>query len=314
MEFGQISRMSKAEVQQILTALGLGQDNARLTLPELRQKLMDFKNSNKHNTLEDTMRKLSNMKKGPLYAAVADMGVSLTGHETIAVLLRKARQHLEDLQRTGPEPGEETTRLMWGKHKGSGTYRSVYETDAGYIQWVLDTHAENPTGVGKELKKFAMWILRQEAENPRGFQFPDTTFKAPASPATRASSAPSTPRSSRTGYPKPKATTAPVRARNVPVPPEENEEELIGAKTEPTAPQWDGKPETLAAFMEAARAHLEKQTKPPLPEKFDISSESSQSLPSTMGGWNQVRMDTSSKRVHLLEDSAAPTGGPRTMK
>jgi hypothetical protein len=281
MEFGQISRMSKAEVQQVLTALGMGQDNARLTLPELRQKLMDFKNSNKHNTLDDTMKKLSNMKKGPLYAAVADMGVSLTGHETIAVLLRKARQHLEDLQKTGPEPGEETTRLMWGKHKGSGTYQSVYETDHGYIQWVLDTHAENPTGVGKELKKFAMWILRQEAENPRGFQFPETTFKAPATPTGRASSAPSTPRSGRTAYPRPKATAAPFMARHVPVPREENEEELIGAKTEQNVPQWDEKPETLAAFMAAAKAHMEQKSQPNRPEVFDMASNSSQSLPST---------------------------------
>ena len=98
MEFGQISRMSKAEVQQVLTALGLGQDNARLTLPELRQKLMDFKKANQHTTLEETMRKLSNMKKDALRTTVADMGVPLTGHETIAVLLRKAREHLEALQ------------------------------------------------------------------------------------------------------------------------------------------------------------------------------------------------------------------------
>ena len=194
MEFGQISRMSKAEVQQVLTALGMGQDNARLTLPELRQKLMDFKKQQQHTTLEETMRKLSNMKKDILKAKVADMGVPLTGHETIAVLLRKAREHLEELQGTGTDTDEGRTRLMWGKHKGSGTYQSVYETDSGYIQWVLETHSENPTGVGKELKKFAMWILRQEAENPRGFHIPEATFRSPTTPSTgRASSAPSTP-------------------------------------------------------------------------------------------------------------------------
>jgi hypothetical protein len=195
----------------------------------------------------------------------------------------------------------------------------VYETDGGYIQWVLETHSENPTGVGKELKKFAMWILRQEAENPRGFHIPEATFRSPTTPSTgRATSAPSTPRSSKSGYPRPKAAAPPYMARHTPVPQEENDEELIGAKTE-QAPQWDGKPETLEAFMAAAKTHLEKKKAhllPARPETFDLASNSSQNsgLPSTLGGWNQVGMDTTHKRVHALDQAAIPTGGPRTMK
>ena len=79
------------------------------------------------------------------------------------------------------------------------------------------------------------------------------------------------------------------------------------------------KPETLAAFMEAAKAHLEKKKEhpqPAKPETFDLTSNSSQSsgLPSTLGGWNQVGMDTTHKRVHALDQPTTPTGGHRNMK
>ena len=108
---------------------------------------------------------------------------------------------------------------------------------------------------------------------------------------------------------------APFMARRMPVPQEENDEELIGAKAE-QPPQWDGKPESLAAFMEAAKAQMERKSQPARPEMFDLASNSSQNsgLPSTLGGWNQVGMDTTHKRVHGLENPATPTGGLRTMK
>jgi hypothetical protein len=283
-----ISTMSKGEVVTLLEALNL-EHRSSWTLIELREILSEYKKSQTGNDIDAQISRMSRMKKGELMSQVRSMGALLTGNETAAQLLRKARKHLEDLQTQQPAETLLNVRLDFGSHRGK-TYEEVFLNLPGYCEWATTTFREDPVGCYGGLRKFAVWLegRHQMAKDASGSGSSRHPVEQPRTPRVK------------TEAPSPREV---LKAQQKKVPEDfdifsECPTDESGIRRNP--PQWDGREETLQAYLletriwkgrsDDARSNASwlKVSQPPLP------------------------MDLSNKPVHLL--SPEETKEPKAKK
>ena len=93
-------------------------------------------------------------KKSVLQAHVQNMGVKITGNETIAGLQEKAMKYLvQSVDVVGKD------KMGFGKY-ASQTYEHVKRTDSQYCQWVRTTAKEG--GCSMYLSRFATWLESED--------------------------------------------------------------------------------------------------------------------------------------------------------
>ena len=105
--------------------------------------------------LEVQLNKASR-RKSELQQMVANMGVTVTGNETIQVLLLKGLDMAAKVS-----PGHSQDHLGFGKHSNK-MYGEVASTDPGYCTWVKETAREGSTC--PRLQRFATWLEAQKED------------------------------------------------------------------------------------------------------------------------------------------------------
>ena len=105
--------------------------------------------------LEDAVTALNKAaaKKSVLQAHVADMGVKVSGNETIAILQTRAMQHLvATVEATGQD------KMGFGKYANQ-SYNIVKMNDEQYCRWAITTAEEGSCSM--YLTRFATWLKQQ---------------------------------------------------------------------------------------------------------------------------------------------------------
>ncbi|CAE7790042.1 RE1, partial [Symbiodinium sp. CCMP2456] len=89
-------------------------------------------------------------KKSTLQAHVTNMGIKVTGNETMAILQQRAMQHL-----IATTDGTEEDKIGFGKY-ASQTYGHVRQYDEQYCRWAITTAQEGECSM--YLSRFATWL------------------------------------------------------------------------------------------------------------------------------------------------------------
>jgi len=152
--------MTKAELIQALLALGYAVPESQLALatcPELRELLKEIKAARDASapttaTSTDPTYRTSQMNKKELVDHCRQLGLELTGNETMDALKVKLRK----LKMEQPATGKD--RLNFGMHKTS-TYEFVFRTKPEYVQWCQTMVIEGEPC--PQMKRFTDWVSQQ---------------------------------------------------------------------------------------------------------------------------------------------------------
>lgn len=287
-----ISEMKKAELQSELDLLEVA-FHTKATVEELRSLLKEARGPK----VKDPMSGSSSKTLPELQVWATELGLE-TKDMRKGDLLRMIREHFEG------QPGLPMTCITFGRHKGK-SYEEVRSTDHQYLDWCRMTLQEE-VQTDISLRRFVLWAdhlegrttpnLQSQASSSttqgpvpktafqmmRGFNvLPGIGVQHTGSEAKTQTSVP------KAQAPKPKPKYQPVaKAPKAPAPerfsiaseipvPEETEE----------PPQWDGRPDTMAEYLVAAREFAERAHK-------DNAS---------MGSWT---MTDAEKRARAHDESA----------
>ena len=281
--------MCKSEVVSLIEALNL-EYRSTWTLIELREILSEYKSTQSGNDIDSQISRMSRMKKGELLSHARSLGVIVSGNETSAQLLRKSRKLLEELQSEQAPESMGTTRLDFGSHRGK-TFEEAFLHLPGYCEWATTTFREDPVGCYGGLRKFALWLEAKHATSGAGSGSASAGIPAPQ-PKAKARVKVESP------------TLEQVRqARDKSVP--EDYDIFSECPTDESGnprapPQWDGREETLQAYLLETRI-------------WKGRSDDARSNASWLKvAQKPVPMDLTNKSVHLLKPEE--TEEPRAKK
>lgn len=146
--------VKKEDLVAELRSLGQTVDPS-LTVPELRVWLQDLRGSKMYQKKDSIVHGISSMNKEELKKHCAKHGVEVGSNDTKDRLIVKLRnKEAEGRQAT------DNDLLGFGKHKDL-SYKDVLQNYPNYVQWVLDTYAEEKEA-SQQLKKFALYIKASE--------------------------------------------------------------------------------------------------------------------------------------------------------
>ena len=161
-----INSATKPALQQMLIDRG-ETPPARWSKVELRHRLLELEpelaNPKKREENEPELRvwvkkinQASAKKTNLVTLCENELGLGLSGNETIAQLERKAMEQAHRLAKADPRD-----YVGFGKHAGL-QYQDIHRYHKEYRAWVIRTAAENQSGCDHRLSRLAQWLF----ENP----------------------------------------------------------------------------------------------------------------------------------------------------
>jgi hypothetical protein len=151
---GPVSRLNKAEVIKWLEILDIPYDTTATVL-ELRAVLTAIKKEQQGSINGDPVKQMAKMRKPQMIKVAGDMGLPLTGNETMGQILIKARAFVNKQKANDPALINAETVVNFGKHRGK-SYSVILKNHPDYITWAITTVNEGPDP-HHELVKLARW-------------------------------------------------------------------------------------------------------------------------------------------------------------